>query len=276
MGDLIELRSVWEGLAESDPFWAILSDPRRKGGKWDPGEFFATGDREIESLRGYLRESGLPLPESGPSLDFGCGVGRLTQPMSRYWPTAVGLDISQGMVDRARSFNKQGDRCEYLCNDRPTLPFPSSHFQLIYSNIVLQHIPTEHAQNYVSEFVRTLRPGGVAVFQLCDADKGPRAPTLRESLSNLRVKLALGTRLRRTLNRFGLRADSPPSVAPSPSYSMNPTPEGTARAVISAAGGRILDVRFTNATDADFNGSLQFLQSEPSFGYVSKLYSVTK
>jgi SAM-dependent methyltransferase len=43
--------------------------------------------------------------------------------------------------------------------------FEDESFDFIYTRLVLQHIPPEHALRYVDEFIRVLRPGGVAVFQ---------------------------------------------------------------------------------------------------------------
>ena len=37
-------RQDWEHLAETDPLWAVLTHPGRKGGRWDVDEFFATGE----------------------------------------------------------------------------------------------------------------------------------------------------------------------------------------------------------------------------------------
>lgn len=39
---------VWEDWAQADPLWAILSDPSRKGGRWDLEEFFAS--REVREV----------------------------------------------------------------------------------------------------------------------------------------------------------------------------------------------------------------------------------
>jgi len=30
----------WERLGKSDPYWAVLSVPEKKGGKWDKLDFF--------------------------------------------------------------------------------------------------------------------------------------------------------------------------------------------------------------------------------------------
>ena len=40
-GQLDRLRRVWERLGGDDPLWAVLSDSRKRGGRWDIDEFFA-------------------------------------------------------------------------------------------------------------------------------------------------------------------------------------------------------------------------------------------
>ena len=71
------------------------------------------------------------------------------------------------MIERANTLNQFADRCRYHVNDRDDLAlFPDGVFDLIYSDIVLQHIAPEFGAGYVQEFARVLAPGGVVVFQL--------------------------------------------------------------------------------------------------------------
>ena len=44
--------SNWNTLAELDPLWAVLSNPRKKFGEWDPAEVFSKGEREAERVIG--------------------------------------------------------------------------------------------------------------------------------------------------------------------------------------------------------------------------------
>ncbi len=37
----------WEDLAKMDAYWAILTDPEARYGKWDVDGFFRTGEQEI-------------------------------------------------------------------------------------------------------------------------------------------------------------------------------------------------------------------------------------
>ena len=40
------LQRSWERFGRVDPLWAIVTWPGKKGNKWDPEEFFQTGEAE--------------------------------------------------------------------------------------------------------------------------------------------------------------------------------------------------------------------------------------
>jgi ubiquinone/menaquinone biosynthesis C-methylase UbiE len=103
----------------------------------------------------------------GRALDFGCGVGRLSRPLGERFRECVGLDISEGMLKLARELNDDRPNCRFVVNDAPDLgQFETASFDFVYSSLVLQHMPSaEMVEAYVSEFLRVLRPGGLAVFQ---------------------------------------------------------------------------------------------------------------
>ena len=154
----------WEAAARRDPLWAILSDPSKKG-RWELREFFETGRREISLLLYQLKQLGHP-PQSGRALDFGCGVGRLSQALALHFHEVVGVDVSPTMIQLAGRLNHAGF-VRYIENHRTDLHlFGPGHFDFIYSDIVLQHLDQDAARAYVKEFLRLLAPGGVAVFQL--------------------------------------------------------------------------------------------------------------
>jgi SAM-dependent methyltransferase len=71
------------------------------------------------------------------------------------------------MIAKAKELNEDHSRCNYFLNEREDLAlFREQQFSFIYSIIVLQHLPTELARKYITEFVRILQPNGVLVFQL--------------------------------------------------------------------------------------------------------------
>jgi ubiquinone/menaquinone biosynthesis C-methylase UbiE len=138
---------------------------------WTADNFFANGRSEVDRVIDKLRDV---LPERERALDFGCGVGRCTQALAHYFRWVVGVDISQEMVNRARSLNgEQGVSFTAITKSGPALSFGDKSFDLVYSTIVLQHMPHELQRGYVKEFVRVLKPEGVASLQI---PTGPEVP----------------------------------------------------------------------------------------------------
>src|SRR5215471_866968 len=159
-------RDFWERHAQHDPLWAILSDPTKKGRKWPLAEFFETGEREISVALHTVAACGLTINRR-TALDFGCGVGRLTQALARHFDSAVGVDISPTMIRLAEKLNHDQERVRYVANARDDIRiFDANTFDFIYSEKVLQHVAPASTCRYLPEFVRTLRRGGVLVFQL--------------------------------------------------------------------------------------------------------------
>ena len=154
----------WERLAETDAMWAVLTSPEDKGGAWNADRFFATGEAEIADV--LTVADGLQPVARGRALDFGCGVGRLTRALGMRYETAVGVDIAEAMITQARQLNEAFPQCEFVVNDSPDLDrFETDSFDFVYSNIVLQHLPSvAEIERYVTEFLRIAKPEGLVVF----------------------------------------------------------------------------------------------------------------
>jgi SAM-dependent methyltransferase len=180
---LEELQKHWTEFGRTDPLWAILTVPDKKDGNWTPVEFFETGAVEIAMLMRYVESLGWPLARKR-ALDFGCGVGRVTQALCGHFDECHGVDIAPTMLRLADQFNRHRTRCSYHLNTADDLRlFPADHFNLVYSNIVLQHMKPEFSANYIREFVRILAPGGLIVFQLpSEPVREFAAPTASSSL----------------------------------------------------------------------------------------------
>lgn len=153
----------WEILAQEDPLWAILSHPDKQGRRWSLDEFLATGEGDVTRLIRALES--LPEPVARhDALDFGCGVGRITIPLTRRFDHVTGLDAAPSMIAQAHRLNPAPGRFTFVHSDAPQLPFADASFDVVHTYLVLQHIPIDATLNYVREFIRVLRPRGVAYF----------------------------------------------------------------------------------------------------------------
>jgi SAM-dependent methyltransferase len=258
MTDLRRLERVWEGLAKRDPMGAILADPTRKGNKWDSDEFFETGIGEINTVLDHVRSEELTPDFRGSALDFGCGVGRLTQALASRFARVFGVDISATMVELAQQHNRFPNSCRYMCNAASTLPFGDEEFSFIYSSIALQHVEPRYIERYIAEFLRVLSPGGILVFQVADQRKGE---SLRRLAGHMRRQA------RRPLELAGWLEGL---------MEVHCLTEARVRAILASESCRIADIRITNSLARDFNGDLHYLAAEPKRGYVSKQYSAVK
>jgi ubiquinone/menaquinone biosynthesis C-methylase UbiE len=157
-------KEEWEKLIAHDPMWAVLSDHQKKGNNWDADEFYETGKKSINRVMKHL----LPfLSESrGVALDFGCGLGRLSFPLTEYFTKVIGVDVTRAAIERAKK-RMGSENVEFYTNERSDLKFiGDSEVDLVVSLITLQHIRPLYSKKYIAEFLRVLNPQGLAYFQL--------------------------------------------------------------------------------------------------------------
>jgi SAM-dependent methyltransferase len=157
---LKRIQDSWEALAKDNAMWAILTPNHQ----WDVDNFFATGRDFIKTMMDYYKSLNINM-RYGDCLDFGCGVGRLTQPLAEWFERIVGVDISSEMILQANKFNKYPAKVRYLQNTE-NLPFADATFDYVQTHIVLQHVDYALSMHYLEEFTRVLRPEGILYFQL--------------------------------------------------------------------------------------------------------------
>lgn len=160
-------KNIWDNNAKLDAMWAALTKPGGRG-NWTAEDFFESGRKEIQTVMNELHNRGCKISGSEKTaLDFGCGIGRLTQALCEYFDETLGIDISSEMIMQANEYNMHGDICKYIVNNSHDLNIISGNtIDFIYSRLVLQHIPISVIQNILHDFMRILKPGGIACFQL--------------------------------------------------------------------------------------------------------------
>ena len=166
-GRLAAHRRDWEDLAEVDLYWSILSDPAKRHGAWNEEDYLRSGVVEIDRHLARAAQLGHDTVWED-ALDFGCGAGRLTLALARRFERAVGVDVAAAMIAAAQRLGGGVENCRFVLNDEPHLRvFADASFDLVFTTIVLQHLPGRRTiESYLREFVRIVRPGGLIIFQL--------------------------------------------------------------------------------------------------------------
>ncbi len=163
---LWQVRRHWDSFARRDPLWAVLTTPGKEGNRWATDEFFASGQREVDAVIAIMRTH-QPAAGRRQALDFGCGVGRITQALAQHFDRVTGVDISAAMLVHARRRNRHGDQITYEHNPVAHLGrFADGTFDLVFSVLTLQHLAPEYSRRYLAEFMRVCAPGGAVYFQM--------------------------------------------------------------------------------------------------------------
>lgn len=256
-GDAGRLGDQWERNAVEDPFWVILADPTRTDRRWTEAEFFATGETEWPRVAALLDSVGATPDPRGSFLDFGCGAGRMTRQLGRVFRTGVGIDVSDEMVATARRLNPD---LEFAVNRASDLRFiPDASVSFVYSHMVLQHITPSLQETFVREFLRVLKPVGIAAFQVASENQEAPRPAWRRAVARLPrpIKASL-KRLRASVERLAGR----PVRATAIEMEMHALPDQQVEGIVRDGGGVVVVSPFTNSTDLDHNGAVRFFDRD--------------
>ena len=96
-------------------------------------------------------------------LDFGCGVGSITEQVASQNPSRItGIDISEVSIKKAKvNAEKLKLKIDYKVDNCENSSIESNSFDLIYGSGILHHLKLESS---VREINRLLKKGGTMVF----------------------------------------------------------------------------------------------------------------
>ena len=115
-----------------------------------------TRDHDVRQNIGALLEH-IGAPPPFDLLDFGCGPGRDLRTFKALGHRAIGLEGSPQLAGMARATSG----CEVLEQNFLALDLPNSHFDGVFANAVLFHIPSQELPRILRQLHATLKPGGV-------------------------------------------------------------------------------------------------------------------
>ena len=90
-------------------------------------------------------------------LDFGCGPGRDLKAFADMGHAPVGLDGTVSFAEMARSFSG----CTVWQQDFLALDLPAEHFDGVFANASLFHVPAQELPRVLRALHATLKPRGV-------------------------------------------------------------------------------------------------------------------
>jgi SAM-dependent methyltransferase len=188
-------RDRWSTLAAWNPYWTVLCDEDRYRPANLPDseveEFFRSGAREVARTFESIRRHVLPDFHPRVSVDYGCGVGRLTLPIARESAKAIGVDISPAMLASARrnSVERGVTNAEFIDAEAfLSGRAGADRVDFVHSFIVLQHIRPRIGMRISDMLLRRLAPGGVAALHYTYARQASAARQMIHALRrNVRI-----------------------------------------------------------------------------------------
>ncbi len=131
-------------------------------GKYDQ-DFFerSEGLRRLRSVRDFPTILEFLDPKPGERiLDVGCGLGRLSSPLSRYGAEVTGIDISEYAIDQAKQLFADEERLEFICMDALGMSY-RGYFDKVLCYHLLEHLTLADAGMLLKKIHDALKNGGV-------------------------------------------------------------------------------------------------------------------
>lgn len=139
----------------------MKSDYRKIEGYYDKyGSWY--DDERIEGYYSFINDIEVGVVEKYGKkknlLEVGCGTGIILNRTSKFSKSAIGVDLSEGMLKAAKRKGLKVQQAN-ACN----IPFESSKFDLTYSFKVLAHVP--EIKKAIEEIKRVTNKNGMMVLE---------------------------------------------------------------------------------------------------------------
>lgn len=156
----------WVLWGKADPLFAVSSWPgREKGGAnpWTNADFYALGESDWNDFLKRWDSYGI---NTEHVLEIGCGAGRITRPLTKFFKKVTATDVSPEQINLAKKA-LPGAHVNFLVSDGTTLAAPNGAFSAVFSCHVFQHFDSlEDALAVFREVHRVLRSKGTLCVHL--------------------------------------------------------------------------------------------------------------
>ena len=160
-----DLKKTWVKYGEEEPYWSVLTEDDYKSNLIENNyeKFYETGVEEVKNIENILKKYNQTL-KNKIILDFGCGVGRLTNACTQYSLNVYGIDISEAHLKIAK--NKVKLAKFFILKEKSNLPELPNKPEIIISLLTLQHNEPNLIKRCLIVLLNTLQNHGVAIIQI--------------------------------------------------------------------------------------------------------------
>jgi SAM-dependent methyltransferase len=159
-------KKQWNKLADENGKYYIVS----KEGKQITDEKFSELGRENYTdlvLNDDALKAALGNFVDKTAIDIGCGIGRITEHLAADFKTVYGFDISEKMIQAAKTRLVHLSNVTFIATDGMHYPLEDGSVDFVFSYIVFQHMPSVAVvkENF-KEVRRVLKNTGIAKIQV--------------------------------------------------------------------------------------------------------------
>jgi len=133
-----------------------------------------TGDMEESTKKDLEILKGLDIQKTDSVLDFGCGIGRLTKPISHLCKEIIGADISEKLIGYASKYCDNENTLFKPLNNEEGDGLPLNTFDKAYSIIVIQHIEKNKSFRALYNICKSLKMNGKMLIQFPSLEKNEK------------------------------------------------------------------------------------------------------
>ena len=155
----------WRTWGRTDPLWGVAACRGKSVADlapWTDAEFYELGARDWNDYLRHWEEFGV---DRHSCVEIGCGAGRITRQLARYFSAVHAFDVSTEMTEYARGH--AGPGIEYHVNDGTALDLPDGSVSAAFSSLVFRHFDrVDDGAAYFREIHRVLGDGGTFLIEL--------------------------------------------------------------------------------------------------------------
>ena len=171
MGRMFErIHGEWSALGVTEPYWSVVTQPQYYQDQFEANkqQFDISGDGLCYLFLSALRRNGVNPNEIQSIFELGCGVGRITAYLAKQFNKVIAADISLPHLDLAKAYlAKEAISNVELLHLKNMQAFDSlPQVDAVYTVITLQHNPPPVSAWILRNLLGSLKPGGVAYFQM--------------------------------------------------------------------------------------------------------------